>query len=279
MTEVSHPLLRDYAELFVADCHFGDNRAAQTRGYGGSAAGIREHDLKGVFSLVTGIVSAAMDRPGVAVRLHVLGDISSGRKVEDTEHALRMFHRVRELVDEEVPGTELVLALYPGNHDSCSQMQPWGMDRRESFLRSGGGPFDVVSDHAVMRLQIPDGTHQDVLLAHLPYWRIGDGVIRHTRHLERSARYEQWRLPDLGLPMIHGHTHDTAAHIEHEDGIDLSAMCVSRDAWPDTGFATLSDVHDWILAWKQASTPMQEKGARALPERQYYDWRTRSVED
>lgn len=273
MSEQPYGHRREYVELFVADCHFGDNRAAQNRGHGGSAAGVQQHDLKTLFSLVTAVVSAASAAPGKPVRLHVLGDISSGRNVGDTEHALTMFRKLRDHVAKESPGTELVLVLYPGNHDSCSQMQPWGLERREGYLRHTGGPFDIISDHAVLRLPLTDGTHQDVLLAHLPYWRIGDGVCRHVRRPERDARYEQWRLPDLGLPMIHGHTHDGAPHIEHEGGIDLSTLCVSRDAWPETGVATMRDVDDWLLAWRRESAPLPERGARALPESQLYDWR------
>ncbi len=262
-TDHSYGHRREFSELFVADSHFGDTRAAQTRGFGGSEAGVHQHDLTGIFSLVSAIIRAAVAAPEKPVRLHVLGDISNGRSHDAVAHGLDAFHRIRHYVELELSGTEVVMVLYPGNHDSCSQMQPWCLERRDLHLRTGDGPFDVITDQAVLKLQLDDGTHQDVLLSHLPYWRIGDGFKRHTRKPERSARYQQWRLPDLGLPLIHGHTHDETPHIEHAGGTDFSALCVSRDAWGAAGVATMQDVNAWVKAWRGS----------ALTEAQKYDWR------
>ena len=290
---------REYSELFTADLHFGDPRAVLSRRYGSGEAATAAYDRDIVHGLALAVCRAAQKRPGVPVRLHVVGDLSSGRTHDDALHALAMMRRVREIVEQELPGTELILVLYPGNHDSCSQIQPWGLDRRALFLRkaheppapSGAGhaapghpgQFDVVTDHAVLRMQLRDGTHQDVLVAHLPYWRLGDGRERFEKH-SRKPRLKQWRLPDLGLPMIHGHTHSPDRHVVHgapgREEIDLTMLCVSHDAWAGQhGVATQEDVSEWLVAWKRAFPPLPgqgRNGARAVPERIKYDWRRTS---
>lgn len=291
---------REHIELFTADVHFGDPRAVLSRRYGSGEAATAAYDRDIVHGLALAVCRAAQARPGVPVRLHVVGDLSSGRTHDDALHALTMMGRVREIVEQELPGTELILVLYPGNHDSCSQIQPWGLERRALFLREARdqptapshdkhaasdysahpGQFDVVTDHAVMRMQLHDGTHQDVLVAHLPYWRIGDGRERFEKH-SREPRLEQWRLPDLGLPMIHGHTHSPDPHVVHgapgQEKTDTTALCVSHDAWAHQhGVATMDDVSRWLVQWKSDFPPLPgqgKSGARAVPERIKYDWR------
>lgn len=67
-----------------------------------------------------------------------------------------------------------------------------------------------------------------LLLSHFPY----DGD--HTE----EERHTQWRLRDLGTPLIHGHTHSTEVVTRSAAG--TPQICVSLDAWP-TRFPTLAE--------------------------------------
>lgn len=46
-----------------------------------------------------------------------------------------------------------------------------------------------------------DGRH--VLMSHFPYEEFGDGIDR------PGNRYVEFRLPDCGALLIHGHTHES----------------------------------------------------------------------
>lgn len=57
-----------------------------------------------------------------------------------------------------------------------------------------------------------------ILLSHFPY-----GGRDHTS----EARYQQWRLPDRGAPLVHGHTHQSEPWSPKYKG----QVCVSWEAW------------------------------------------------
>lgn len=102
----------------------------------------------------------------------------------------------------ELPGTK---HLVPGNHDACHPMHRNAHKRQARFLRV----FHSVQPFARIRL---NGRY--VLLSHFPY------------RADRTAqvRYSQYRLPDEGLPLLHGHTHSA----ERLRGRELH---VGLDAW------------------------------------------------
>lgn len=83
-------------------------------------------------------------------------------------------------------GTKILVS---GNHDACWNGHRDARKSHQDYLDAG---FANVMDF--MRLKL-DGIQ--VLISHFPY----DGD--HTA----DARYEQYRLRDLGVPIIHGHTH------------------------------------------------------------------------
>lgn len=145
-------------------------------------------------------------------RVIVLGDISGG-KTED--HALAVLSTL--------PGEKRLIA---GNHDSVSAFSRRGHKMQEEFLKV----FLSVESFSTMKM-----ARREVLLSHYPYASQGDGPGR------GPARYLQWRLPDMGALLIHGHTH-------HSDPFDGSMtgreMCVSWDAWGR--LATEGDVAKWI---------------------------------
>lgn len=106
----------------------------------------------------------------------ILGDVTSG--------SFRDYHRG---VVERLNGT---LHLVSGNHDGTHPMH------RDAHKRLPGYGTVFASIQPAGRHRLPDGT--EVLLNHFPY--AGD-------HAE-VQRYDQWRLPDLGVPLLCGHVHD-----------------------------------------------------------------------
>lgn len=106
-------------------------------------------------------------------QVFILGDIS----INGGQHALDWI-KTR-------PGIKHLIA---GNHDPVG---PW--DRRSTrLLPKWLEVFQTIQPYLRRKL---DG--QNFLLSHFPYWP----------HDRGEPRYEQYRLPDLGLPLLHGHTH------------------------------------------------------------------------
>lgn len=98
--------------------------------------------------------------------------------------------------------------LIAGNHDRCWPGHRDSRKRQRAWL----GAFESVQAFAKTRI---DG--RMVLLSHLPYEGAGD----HTA----EERYPQFRLPDHGEWLIHGHTH---SHLR-VDG--PRSVHVGLDAW------------------------------------------------
>ena len=174
------------ATYFVADLHFGHERVSAVRGF--------ETPEKHDYAIARGWDSQVRTQD----RVFVLGDISGGSSWGE-EYAL-------DLLDA-LPGEKHLIA---GNHDSVASIHRNGYKRRPRFQEV----FASVRDFARIRVQ-----RQDILLSHYPYAYEGDGKNR-----EAKTRYEQFRLPFLGTPLVHGHTHATVAET------DEFQYCVSWDA-------------------------------------------------
>lgn len=86
-----------------------------------------------------------------------------------------------------LPGVKHLIA---GNHDG---IHPNNVNAHRLFRRYSVA-FDSIASAGTVKI-----AGQRVLLSHFPY--VGD-------HADRSDRYTQWRLPDEGGPLIHGHVHD-----------------------------------------------------------------------
>lgn len=202
--------------LWVADLHLGHAKAAELRGF----ASVREHDTHILSQL------AGLDPWDT---LWVLGDISSG-KPEDERIALA-------LLDQMVSAE---MHLIAGNHDSVSSIHRGGFKKQREWLEV----FDSVQQFGRVRIN-----GASVMMSHYPYARSGDGPGR------PGSRYNEYRLPDAGLPLIHGHTHHTEPHMPGTSGCaprqsdggflpDLSQFCVSWDA--HRGLVGESIMNDWI---------------------------------
>ncbi len=154
----------------------------------------------------------------------VLGDISSGmpEKEEQALEALAL-----------VPAR---LHLIAGNHDSVSSIHRKGYTRQARFAEV----FDSVQQFGRVRLH-----GRDALMSHYPYARSDDGPGR------GAGRYLEYRLRDEGLPLLHGHTHQDAPHMQYvlsrwtgQTGPDRQQFCVSWDA--HRRLVTEHDLNQWI---------------------------------
>lgn len=107
-----------------------------------------------------------------------------------------------------LPGTKHLIA---GNHDPVHPMHRRTFGRMmPRFLEV----FETVTPFARRRV-----AGYEFLMCHFPYVEWGDGPDRPLR-----PRYDQYRLPDLGVPLLHGHTHGQ----ERAHGRSLH---VGLDAW------------------------------------------------
>lgn len=97
-----------------------------------------------------------------------------------------------------------------GNHDKGHPMHRHAYKSFDDYVG-----FDSIQPFARRRGR----NGRDILLSHFPY--AGD----HTE----DERYPQWRLPDLGLPLIHGHTHSDQKVTFTENG--TVQVHVGIDAW------------------------------------------------
>lgn len=143
--------------------------------------------------------------------VYVLGDIS----INGGAHALEWF--------KDRPGLKHLIA---GNHDPVHPMH----SKSTAALQSEAWTSVFATIQPFARRKRGGRTY---LLNHFPYASFGDGEGR------GSNRYNEWRMPDMGLPLLHGHTHgneiahDNMYHVgwdAHRKLVPLSAI----DAWIDS---------------------------------------------
>lgn len=128
--------------------------------------------------------------------LWVLGDICSGG-VASMESALDQL--------SEVPVRK---HLVTGNHDPCHPMRR----NAQRFFPAFAEVFASIQQSARVKI----GT-TGVLLSHFPYAGTADRLDR--------DEFAQYQLPNLGMWLLHGHTHSP----EQRSGDRL--ICVSLEAW------------------------------------------------
>lgn len=121
--------------------------------------------------------------------------------------------------------------LITGNHDMVAPQHRDAIRRLPVWAQV----FDTILPFARRRL-----AGHDLLLSHYPYTDWGDGEGR------AGCRYRQYRLPDLGMPLLHGHTHGTERAHGHSlhVGWDAWSRLVPQDqviAWLDTLPAVTAD--------------------------------------
>ena len=206
------------ARFWIADLHLGHAKVAELRGF----ASVREHDTHILSQL------ARLDEWDT---LWVLGDVTGGKSTQDEDEALAL---LRQLVPAR-------MHLIPGNHDSASATHRGAENEQARWLET----FASVQQFARVRLH-----RQNVLMSHYPYARSGDGPGR------PGSRYNEYRLPDEGMLLVHGHTHQIEPHMviprtEHlsdaltlDERLDRQQYCVSWDV--HRGLVTEHMLNDWI---------------------------------
>lgn len=106
-------------------------------------------------------------------QVFVLGDIS----INGSQHALDWIAAR--------PGRKHLIA---GNHDPVHPMRSQSEKLTPKWLEV----FETISPFSIRKIG-----KQRFLLQHFPYWP----------HDRGEPRFEEFRLPDTGIPLLHGHTH------------------------------------------------------------------------
>lgn len=155
--------------FFISDTHFGHKNILHL-GDGRPYKDIGHHDAM----IVANWYDTVTDDDMV---IH-LGDVAMGPWPEGL---MKM---------KGLPGFKV---LIPGNHDRVSSLESEA--RRERFLDDYLEVFDEVWGE----IDVVTLAEQEFILSHYPYE--GD-------HTEKD-RHKKLRPTDLGIPLIHGHTHQT----------------------------------------------------------------------
>ena len=142
--------------------------------------------------------------------VYILGDLAIGN---------RSFMDACDVLDG-LPGRKV---LVYGNHDACSPIHShWSKaayDRaQKTFMRCDSFITRKLADHRLM-------------MSHFPY-----GVLDGS--YATAPRFMEYRLPDMGFPLVHGHTHGTERHYAP------NMMHVGWDAWDR--LVSEDEVADWL---------------------------------
>lgn len=184
--------------FFTSDIHLGHKKVSEIRGFKTT----EEHDAH-IISTWNSVVS----KKDV---VYLLGDVALGAYV----YAL-------DLIKNELNGTKHLIS---GNHDIVHPMHKRGHSRAEQMRWLD--TFQTVSPYL---RKTHDG--REYLLSHFPYEEWGDGEHR------EGSRYAQYRLPNRGIPLLHGHTHGP----ERAHG---NMLHVGWDAWREP--VHLKHVEAWL---------------------------------
>ena len=172
---------------FTSDPHFGHAKIAELRGF----KSVQEHDY----------TVAASFRRAAKGELWIVGDISSGKR-EEEDAALDLISGI---------GKEygITMHLIPGNHDSISAIHRNAHKQTDRWMRV----FQSIQQYARRKI----GGEQ-VNVCHFPY--VGDSGGKPDRYLD-------YRMPDTGRWMIHGHTHQQSMR----GAIHPRQISVGWDSW------------------------------------------------
>lgn len=147
--------------------------------------------------------------------VYVLGDIA----MNPNKGAFEWFR--------ERPGKKILIA---GNHDEVAGFRSKGLNAR--MRPEWADTFATITDFAFLKI----GGHR-VALSHYPYDGEGD------REFEGGDRMPEVRLRDVGIPLLHGHTH--GRHQAHTSELGTPMFHVGPDAW-DMELVPESTIVEWL---------------------------------
>lgn len=202
--------------FYTSDQHFGHRRVSEIRGFETAD----EHDAH--------IIEKWTKQVTKHDTVYILGDIAMTRY----KYALDVLRYL--------PGRKHLIS---GNHDVVHPVHERGHSRAE--LDRWLETFDTIQPFLRKKL-----SKTEVLLSHFPYPEFGDGYSR------EGSRFDQYRLPDMGLPLIHGHTH--GKETIHDSGYTQTwtnknnQFHVGWDAWDRLV------TQEEIIAWLQQEYPNGE---------------------
>ncbi|UDL14839.1 metallophosphoesterase [Microbacterium phage Gretchen] len=199
---------------YTSDLHLGHERVAALRGFESTAL----HDGT--------LVHRWIETVAPEDTVYILGDVTGTSATARVEAALALL--------ADLPGTKHLIA---GNHDPVHPMH------RRSFARWMPAYLEVF-DTVTPFLRRKIGGHE-VLLSHFPYAAYGEGPHRGGAE---ASRHDQYRLPDLGIPIIHGHTH------QPERSWELPAGWTEDDGHR---LAPTRGIHVGVDAWDFAPAPQE----------------------
>lgn len=202
--------------FFTSDLHIGHEFVAKLRGFNT----VEDHD-RHLADKWDRVVNPNGDRGD---QVWVLGDISAGGSRAQTAALAWIMQR---------PGRKHLIV---GNHDGAHPMQRDSHKWQQKYL----GVFDSVQPFARRKI-----AGHYVLLSHFPYQ--GAEFADHTS----EERYPQWRLPDFGNWLLHGHTHDTV----RQRG---KSIHVGVDAW-DSELICLETIEELVSSDGGSTTTQGEQ--------------------
>lgn len=178
------------ATFITADLHIDHLKVSELRGFDSPA----HHD-----SVIQKNWNKVVREDDI---VYVLGDVAMGTAKEEMFQKLGTRFNGRKI---------LVL----GNHDRAHPSNKNGHMHLANNPEYYYAAFDAVVQSATIR-----HNGEDWLMSHFPY--------AGTDHTDES-RFDQWRLPDLGLPLFHGHTHSSEKLTFSPAG--TPQICVGLEAW------------------------------------------------
>ncbi|MDO4632142.1 MAG: serine/threonine protein phosphatase [Corynebacterium sp.] len=189
-------------DFYISDPHFGHKLVSGLRGFDNPHL----HDRYLYDQWLEGLPA------NETIRLWILGDNYCSRDLEAEAYALRLLQQFQtDMLARKNSMIELHGLL--GNHDLAHPMHRRYLQHLPRFTEV----FTSVQTTGQVRM-----AGQQVLLSHFPY--SGDH--------EAADRAQQFRLRDLGQPLIHGHTHFSEQLSWSEAG--TLQICVCVEACPDS---------------------------------------------
>lgn len=202
---------------YTSDLHIGHKFVSETRGF------FHDHPQSGEFGIEVTVPDTEAHDAWLAdlwdstVKpvdiVYVLGDIS----INGGQHALDWFNAR--------PGSKILIS---GNHDPVNPLHYREFKKK---FRRWLETFEIITPFMVQKLL---GVR--FALSHFPY--SGTGSEGHGE----EERFTQFRLPDMGMPLLHGHTH--GKETDHFSDSGTPQLHVGIDAWGR--LVSQEDVMDWI---------------------------------